>query len=246
MAFVSVLRARHRPGDAGVARPRSFLVPPALRLDRSLSHQDPGGAPMCFCARWPRARRWDAPCTTMLGTWGLVPVLLARRGFLREAAFDHLERQKVLALLAKHPPEPLHVLLVELPVPRRRPLGVHEPLALQEADLRDGHVREFPTQEGEHVPYRQVGPPAHIRPLPRTSAAPVPLGGPFTGRPLTRARLLTSAWTSRMCPPVRSPSDLSLVCCCQVDQLELTDLNLVAGGENELLDTLAVDVGAVQ
>jgi hypothetical protein len=46
----------------------------------------------------------------------------------------------MLPLLAQDPTETLHVGLEELAVARRRALGVHQALALQEADLGDRDV----------------------------------------------------------------------------------------------------------
>ena len=45
---------------------------------------------------------------------------------------------------------------VELPVARRRALGIDEPLALEEADLRDRDVGELVAQLGQHLADRQV------------------------------------------------------------------------------------------
>ena len=85
---------------------------------------------------------------------------------LLEAPLDDLQGQEVLALLAQDPAQTLDVVVVELAVSRRRPLGVDEALALEEPDLRDGHVGELLAQQGEHVPDRQVRPTAHGRASP--------------------------------------------------------------------------------
>jgi hypothetical protein len=74
---------------------------------------------------------------------------------------DHLEREEVLPLLAQDPTEAFDVGLEEFPVPRRRALRVHQSLALQKSDLRDGHVGEFLSEKGKDVPNREVGAGGH-------------------------------------------------------------------------------------
>ncbi len=54
------------------------------------------------------------------------------------------------------PPQPLDVVVVELPVARRRALGVEQALALEEADLRDRDVGELVLEQGEHLADREV------------------------------------------------------------------------------------------
>jgi hypothetical protein len=80
----------------------------------------------------------------------------AEAGRLVEATLDHLERQEVLALLAEDPPEPLDVGVVELAVARRGALGTDQPLALEEADLRDRDVGELDDEQVEDFADRQV------------------------------------------------------------------------------------------
>ena len=92
-------------------------------------------------------------------------------GIVVQPVLDHLERQEVLPLLAEHPAQALHIVLVELPVARRGPLGVHQSLTLQKADLRDGDVGEFLSQERQHVADGQIRPAAH-----RASAPTATLG----------------------------------------------------------------------
>jgi BarA-like signal transduction histidine kinase len=53
----------------------------------------------------------------------------------------------MLPLLAENPPKTFDVIVVELAVPRRRPLRIQQPLALQEPDLGDRDVRELLPQE---------------------------------------------------------------------------------------------------
>ena len=89
---------------------------------------------------------------------------LASRRVLRlfvETALYDLERQEMLPLLAQYPAKPRHVLLVELAVPRWRPLGIYETLTLEEPDLRDRDVGELLLQEGEDVTDREIATNAH-------------------------------------------------------------------------------------
>src|SRR5262249_48645946 len=83
-----------------------------------------------------------------------------------EAILDDLEREEVLALLAQDPPQPLDVRGIELAVARRRPLRIDEALALEEPDLRDGHVGELALEQREHLPDRHVRPVRHQLPRP--------------------------------------------------------------------------------
>jgi flavin-binding protein dodecin len=71
-----------------------------------------------------------------------------------EASLDHFQRQKGVTLLAQYPTQAVDVRLVELPVTRRGPFGVHQPLALEEADLRDGDVGELLLKERQDFAYR--------------------------------------------------------------------------------------------
>ena len=84
-----------------------------------------------------------------------------------QAVPDHLEGQEVLALLAQHPAQALHVVVEELAVARGRTLGVHQALALEEADLRDGDVGELLPQQGQDVADGEVGAAAHSFPATR-------------------------------------------------------------------------------
>ena len=85
----------------------------------------------------------------------------SRRRTVVQAVLDHLEGQEVLPLLAQHPAQALHVVLVELAVARRRALRVDQALALEEPDLGDGDVGELLAEQGQHVPDRQVRAGAH-------------------------------------------------------------------------------------
>ncbi len=79
-----------------------------------------------------------------------------------ETTLDDLQRQEVLALLPQDPAESLDVEVIELPVTRRRALGVDEALALEEPDLGDRQVGEVGLQEAEHLADRQVRAAAHL------------------------------------------------------------------------------------
>ena len=57
--------------------------------------------------------------------------------------------------------QPLDVAVVELAVARRRPLGLDQALALEEADLGDRDVGELLEQQAEHLADRQVRPLVH-------------------------------------------------------------------------------------
>jgi hypothetical protein len=101
------------------------------------------------------------------------PRRLGRRGlFLAQVAVgqpvpDHLEREEMLALLAQHPAQALHVGLEELAVPRRRALRVHEALALEEPNFGDGDVRELLAQQRQDVPDGEVRTRGHSFPATR-------------------------------------------------------------------------------
>jgi len=83
------------------------------------------------------------PAAGLVGSPGFVAVL--------EAALYDPEREEGVALLAKYPSQALYVVVIELPVARRRPLGVNEALAFEEADLRDRDVRELVPEEREDL-----------------------------------------------------------------------------------------------
>src|SRR5439155_20156907 len=69
---------------------------------------------------------------------------------------DHLERKELFALQTEDEPESLDVVVTELSVPRLRALRLDQSLALEEADLRDGDVREQVLEHVEHFPDREV------------------------------------------------------------------------------------------
>jgi hypothetical protein len=81
--------------------------------------------------------------------------------FIVEPVLDHLQGQEVLPLLAEDPTQAFHIVLVELPVPGRGPLGVDQALALEKPDLGDGDVGKLLSEQGEDVSYRQVRTRAH-------------------------------------------------------------------------------------
>ena len=86
---------------------------------------------------------------------------------VRQAVPDHLERQKMLPLLAQHPAQAFHVVVEELAVARGRTLRVDQPLALQEPDLRDRDVGEFLPQQGQDISDGEVRAAAHSLPATR-------------------------------------------------------------------------------
>ncbi len=85
-----------------------------------------------------------------------------RNLLLPELAPDHLQREKVLPLLTEDPAEPLDVLVIELAVARRRPLGVEQTLALQKSNLGDGDVGELLFEEGQDFSDGEVVPLARF------------------------------------------------------------------------------------
>ena len=142
-------RARRPRRGAGAAR-RS----PARGGLRSPSRSRLGaGAPRRVGSR-PRRRRL-APTGSASGRTRGRAAELARRQLV-EPLLDHLQRQEVLLLLVQDPAQPGDVGVVELPVARRRPLGVDEALALEEPDLRDRDVGELVAQRREHLADREV------------------------------------------------------------------------------------------
>jgi hypothetical protein len=69
---------------------------------------------------------------------------LARSRLLgQQPVLDHLEWQVLVALHPQDLLQLVNVLVVELPVPRGRPLRIDQPLGFEEADLRDRDVGEL-------------------------------------------------------------------------------------------------------
>ena len=101
-----------RPGVAAPAGHRGELGGPFAHL-----HQWPG---VGIGVRSPSA-----------GSVGGRSTALGAARIVVQAVLDDLERQEVLSLLTEHPAQALHILLVELPVARRRSLGIDQTLALQ-------------------------------------------------------------------------------------------------------------------
>ena len=130
--------------------------------------QDPGH---CLLVRLGRlvlgARTGSRPC----GRVGGLAVRPVGRPLVElpvgQPVPDDLEGQEMLALLAQHPAQPLHVVVEELSVARRRSLGVHQALALEEADLRDRDVGEFLPEQGQDVTDGEVRTAAHSLPATR-------------------------------------------------------------------------------
>jgi hypothetical protein len=86
---------------------------------------------------------------------------------LGQAVADHLEWEEVLTLLAQYPAQPLHIVLEEFSVTRRRALGVDQALALEKADLRDGDVGKFLAQKGQDVTDGEIRTAGHSLPATR-------------------------------------------------------------------------------
>ena len=63
-----------------------------------------------------------------------------------EVLANHLQRKVVVALRPEHVAKSLDVVMGEPSVTRRCSLWLHQPLGLEEADLRDGHVRKVLAQ----------------------------------------------------------------------------------------------------
>jgi len=70
---------------------------------------------------------------------------------------DDPQREEVIALLREDPTQALEIILGELPVPRRCPFRIDEPLALEKPDLGDRHVGESVAEMLEDLTDRQVG-----------------------------------------------------------------------------------------
>ena len=77
----------------------------------------------------------------------------------------------MVALLLEDPPQASDVGVVELAVPGRGAFRIEQALALEETDLRDGHVRELVPEELEHFADREEGAVGHVGhdPLRKTS-----------------------------------------------------------------------------
>ena len=185
------LRARHRRGaGAGRGGRGGRTLPPSpttgspRRACTSRAAGRPDGRHRPGSAPSPPRRPWSvaAPPPTGAGAGdpvsapgGGVAGLLAVRGVRPEvvqlpagqAVPDHLEGQEMLPLLAEHPAQPLHVVVEELAVARRRTLGVDQALALEEADLRDGDVGELLPEQRQDVADGEVGAAAHSFPATR-------------------------------------------------------------------------------
>jgi hypothetical protein len=91
----------------------------------------------------------------------LLIAVVGELSLLLEAALDNFERQEGISLLAQDPAQAVNVRLVELAITRRGALGVDQALALEEADLGDGHVGELFLQERQNLPYREMGTAGH-------------------------------------------------------------------------------------
>ena len=110
-----------------------------------------------------------------------------------ESLLDHLQREEVLLLLMEDPSKPRHVRLVELAIPRRGSFRVDEPLALEEANLRDRDVRELLAQDVENLADRQV------RRVVVQAAARVHAHACSSTPPSMNRRTNRPTWTSSRC-----------------------------------------------
>ncbi len=70
---------------------------------------------------------------------------------------NHLERQKVVFLLAQDGPQQVDVRIVKLAVTRWCPLGLDQTLTFEKADLRDGDVGELLKQDAENFADGEIG-----------------------------------------------------------------------------------------
>src|SRR5919106_2945852 len=89
-----------------------------------------------------------------------------------ELGLDHLEREKVVALLAKDETETRHISVSELSVTAVRAVGVDQTLALQESDLGHGHVGEVVAKEIYHLADAVRLPLSHRRGRPGSGNGP--------------------------------------------------------------------------
>ncbi len=103
---------------------------------------------------------------------------------LVEALLDDLQRQEVLALLPEDPAQARDVDAVELPVAGRGALGLDQPLALQEPDLRDRDVGELVLEVREHLADRPVA----LLPRGDVRAGRFAHGAPSASPPSTKVR----------------------------------------------------------
>ena len=180
------LRPAARPSSAGWRARRCLVAgrrrPPRLVASRRLRRGRLRGR---LAARPLAGSRTSPSAGSGVGSAPSVGRQLVGPGVL-EPPLDDLERQEVLLLLVQDPAQPVDVGAVELPVPRRRPLRVDEPLALEEADLRDRDVGELVAQRRQHLTDREVLGRRRrvgitVRPRPRGRSA-------RTGRPGSRRR----------------------------------------------------------
>src|SRR5205823_266735 len=110
-----------------------------------------------------------------------------------ESLLDHLQREEVLLLLMEDPSKPGDVRLVELAVPGRGSFRVDEPLALEEANLRDRDVRELLAQDVEDLADRKV------RRVVAQAAARVHAHACSSTPPSMNRRTNRPTWTSSRC-----------------------------------------------
>src|SRR5690606_36117561 len=99
---------------------------------------------------------------------------------------DHLERQVPVALGGQYVPQALADLDAEPPVAARRALRGHQPLVLEEPDLRHSQVRELRTQKCDDAPDGEV----------LLFRGALSGGGHCPGVPVRKTRRNLPIWTS--------------------------------------------------
>ena len=180
---------QHRLGPVALGRQGRYLGPsgPHRRGRRRSDHGD-AHRHLDGIVEWFVEGVADVMAERRARGPGVVVIELVGLGSLVEAILDHLEGKEVLTLLPQHPAQPLHVGLVELPVPRRGALGIDQSLAFEETDLGDGDVGELLAEQGEDVTDGQIGPTAHGRSSGGSHRGPDPHGGQGDRHSSTAAR----------------------------------------------------------
>ena len=239
---------RFRP-NRSQARPSRATRPPAQPLQRRTPGTSPirpppprPRTPPRRALRHPPVRlRPPRPPTQPTRLWSRCPThpdpqphhrraprpTWARRDFLEaadlfevgEALADHAQGEVLVALGAEDEAEAGDVVLGELAVAGGRAVGLDQPGALEEADLGDGDVGELGLEDAQHL--ADAHRPAGAGRLGRLGGAGgVSSAAAWPGRHVARTG-------SRMTLPAASRSTAG-----EEHQLELADLELVAGDES--------------